>query len=118
MYGSSVTGEQAGVVHLDHGRNDRFLFCENGVSQQVYADRSRLGRIRGGKIGAELNYAGYDALMISGKAKNLSIIHLNPDRVQIIETPELKGAGSFASESRIKKLIGDDQAKVLTIGPA
>lgn len=72
----------------------------------------------GGIIGAELKYAGYDALVISGKAKNLSMIYLNPDRVEIIDIPELKGAGSFATESRGKKVIGDDQAKVLTIGPA
>jgi aldehyde:ferredoxin oxidoreductase len=72
----------------------------------------------GGRIGAELKYAGYDALVISGKAKNLSIIYLNPDGVEIRETPELKGAGSFATESRVKKVIGEDQAKVLTIGPA
>jgi aldehyde:ferredoxin oxidoreductase len=72
----------------------------------------------GGRIGAELKYAGYDALVISGKAKNLSTIYINPDGVQIIEVPELKGAGSFATESRIKQLVGDDQAKVLTIGPA
>jgi aldehyde:ferredoxin oxidoreductase len=72
----------------------------------------------GGGIGAELKYAGYDAVILSGKANRLSIIYLSPDGVRILETPELKGVGSFDTESRVKETIGDDQTKVLTIGPA
>jgi len=72
----------------------------------------------GGRIGAELKYAGYDAVVITGKAKSLSIIALSPDGVRIIETPELKGTGSFATESRVKEVIGEKEASVLAIGPA
>ena len=72
----------------------------------------------GGRIGAELKYAGYDALVIGGAAKNLSMIYLDPDGAEIREIPELEGAGSFATESRVKEVLGDDQVKVLAIGPA
>jgi aldehyde:ferredoxin oxidoreductase len=72
----------------------------------------------GGHIGAELKYAGYDAVSVVGRAINLSYLYIDPDRVEIRDAQELKGLGAFASETRIKQLVGDDQVKVLTIGPA
>jgi len=72
----------------------------------------------GGHIGAELKYAGYDAVVISGRAKDLSYLYIDPDRPEICEAESLKGLGAFATEAEIKRLVGDEQAKVLTIGPA
>jgi aldehyde:ferredoxin oxidoreductase len=72
----------------------------------------------GGHIGAELKYAGYDAVSITGRAKNLQYLYIDPDRVELRDAVELKGLGAFASETRIKQIIGDDQVKILTIGPA
>ncbi len=72
----------------------------------------------GGHIGAELKYAGYDALSITGRAKSLKFLYIDPDRVEIRDAEELKGLGAFATEARIKERVGDKQVKVLTIGPA
>jgi len=72
----------------------------------------------GGHIGAELKYAGYDAVMISGKAAELSYLHIDPDNKEIIAIPEFKGLGTFDTEDDLKKLRGDDKLKVLAIGPA
>jgi aldehyde:ferredoxin oxidoreductase len=46
------------------------------------------------------------------------MIYLDPHGAEIREIPELEGAGSFATESRVKEVLGDDQVKVLAIGPA
>ncbi|MBN2552053.1 MAG: hypothetical protein JXB06_04760, partial [Spirochaetales bacterium] len=72
----------------------------------------------GGHIGAELKYAGYDGVVVSGRAKNLQYLYIDPDRVELRDAGQLKGLGAFAAESRIKQMIGDDQVKILTIGPA
>jgi aldehyde:ferredoxin oxidoreductase len=72
----------------------------------------------GGHIGAELKYAGYDGVTITGRAKNLQYLYIDPDRVELRDAEQLKGLGAFASETKIKQMIGDDQVKILTIGPA
>ncbi len=72
----------------------------------------------GGHIGSELKYAGYDAVTFSGRAKTLCYLYIDPDRVEIRDAEDLKGVGAFEAETRIKKDVGDDQVKVLTIGPA
>ena len=72
----------------------------------------------GGHIGAELKYAGYDGVTITGRAKDLQYLYIDPDRAELRDAEELKGLGAFASETRIKQIIGDDKVKILTIGPA
>jgi aldehyde:ferredoxin oxidoreductase len=72
----------------------------------------------GGHIGAELKYAGYDAVTITGRAKNVKYLYIDPDRAELRDAEELKGLGAFAAETRLKQMIGDDQVKILTIGPA
>ncbi|WP_457551124.1 aldehyde ferredoxin oxidoreductase family protein [Desulfobacula sp.] len=72
----------------------------------------------GGHIGAELKYAGYDAVMITGKAASLSYLYIDPDKVEIQSVPELKGMGTFKADETLKEMIGDDQVKLLINGPA
>ena len=72
----------------------------------------------GGHIGAELKYAGYDAVVIAGKADKLSYLYIDPEKVEIKTVEQLKGIGSFDTEAGIKKLTGDDRVKILAIGPA
>jgi aldehyde:ferredoxin oxidoreductase len=72
----------------------------------------------GGHIGAELKYAGYDAITITGRAKNLQYLYIDPHRAELRDAGQLKGLGAFAAETRLKQMIGDDQVKILTIGPA
>ncbi len=72
----------------------------------------------GGHIGAELKYAGFDAVLITGKARELSYLYIDPEKQTICSIPELKGIGSFDTESEVKKKVGDKNVKILTIGPA
>jgi aldehyde:ferredoxin oxidoreductase len=72
----------------------------------------------GGHIGGELKYAGYDAVVIRGKAEKLSYLYIDPDRIEIRDAEELATVGTFATESRLKQSIGDDQVKIMAIGPA
>jgi len=71
----------------------------------------------GGHIGAELKYAGYDAVAIKGRADKLSYLYISPDKAEIRECEDLKGAGSFKTEEELKKRNKDDNLKILAIGP-
>jgi aldehyde:ferredoxin oxidoreductase len=71
----------------------------------------------GGHLGAELKYAGYDAVVISGRAESLCYLYIDPDKAEIRDAAVLKGLGSFAAEARIKELVADDEVKIMTIGP-
>lgn len=72
----------------------------------------------GGHIGAELKFAGFDAVSIGGRAEKLSILVITPDGVEIREAEELTGKGTFETEEKVKEMINRPQAKVLAIGPA
>ena len=72
----------------------------------------------GGHAGAELKYAGYDALVVKGKAERLSYIYLDPDKTEIREAGSLKGCGTFETDKKIKEELNDDQVKILAVGPA
>ena len=72
----------------------------------------------GGHIGAELKYAGYDAVVITGKAKELSYIYIDPDRVEVKGLQDLAGAGCFETEDQLKARLEDDDLKIFAIGPA
>lgn len=72
----------------------------------------------GGHAGAELKYAGYDALSIRGKAASLSYIYIDPDRTEIRDASFLRGLGTFRTDEVLKEKLQDEDLKILAIGPA
>ena len=72
----------------------------------------------GGHAGAELKYAGYDALIVKGKADSLSYIYIDPEKVEIREASFLQGKGTFDTDALIKDNLSDEKCKILAVGPA
>ncbi len=72
----------------------------------------------GGHTGAELKYAGYDAVDITGKADKLSYLYITDKKVEIRDADFLKGMGTFDVDAKLKEEIGDEEMKILAIGPA
>jgi len=72
----------------------------------------------GGTIGAEIKYAGYDAIMVKGKANHLVYLHITPDKTEIKDAEFLRGKGTRQTELLLKKELQDEEVKVLDIGPA
>ncbi|AVX21485.1 aldehyde ferredoxin oxidoreductase family protein [Carboxydocella thermautotrophica] len=72
----------------------------------------------GGFWGAELKFAGYDMVIVEGKAAQPVYIYIKDDQVEI--RPADKYWGKLVSETTDGLLAeaGDDKARVLTIGPA
>jgi len=77
-----------------------------------YADSNMGGHFR-----PQMKYAGYDVLVITGKAERPSYLFINDDTVEIRPAAEYWGQGSITAEKNFKDHLGDDY-QVITIGPA
>jgi len=72
----------------------------------------------GGAFGPELKLAGYDGIIIKGRADSLTWLNIADDRVTLETDPSLAGKGIFDTEVRLKEAAGSAEAKTLCIGPA
>lgn len=72
----------------------------------------------GSALGAEIKYAGYDVIVIEGKAKEPSYLWIDDDYVELKTAKHLWGKTTTETEKIIKKEIGDPDVPVVTIGPA
>ncbi|CDF57644.1 aldehyde ferredoxin oxidoreductase family protein [Thermobrachium celere] len=71
----------------------------------------------GGFFGAELKSAGYDVIIIEGKAKSPVYISIEDDSVEIKDASHLWGRVVSETTDELKK-VSKEKAKVLCIGPA
>jgi aldehyde:ferredoxin oxidoreductase len=71
----------------------------------------------GTNFGPELKYAGYDRLIISGKAKTPKYLFIEDDKVELRDASHLWGKGVFDTILTLKEEI-DEEIKVAAIGPA
>ena len=60
----------------------------------------------GGHWGPELKYAGYDAIIIQGKAAKPSWLYINDDVVEIRDAGNMWGNGIFRTTSDIQDIMG------------
>jgi aldehyde:ferredoxin oxidoreductase len=86
----------------------------------VVAAKSPLtGGYGDGSIGStatvQMRRAGYDALVVEGKAEKPMFLLVQGDRAELLDAEELWGLNAFQTESRIKQLYGR-RAGVLSIG--
>lgn len=72
----------------------------------------------GGFFGPELKYAGYDRVVIRGKAPDLVYLWIHNDRVEIRDASHLKGKGCTETGDLIKQELKDDKIQVAAIGLA
>jgi len=72
----------------------------------------------GGQFPAELKFAGYDNLIIKGKADAPVYLLINDDKVEIKDASHLWGLDTYETQARIKGESGDPDTQVVCIGPA
>ena len=73
----------------------------------------------GGDFGPEIKYAGYDHIVISGRAKKPVYLWIDDDKVEIRDASRLWGKTVFEADSAVRMDdIGDMDVKTLIIGPA
>lgn len=71
----------------------------------------------GGFFGHRLKGAGFDALVVTGRAETLSVLAVDPSGVRILPSPELKGLGNSATRRALAASLGPGYLP-LTVGPA
>jgi aldehyde:ferredoxin oxidoreductase len=71
----------------------------------------------GGFWGAEMKFAGYDAIVLEGKAAKPTSIYIVDDKVEFRDASNLWGKTTIETTNEVMK-NAPDKAKVLCIGPA
>lgn len=71
----------------------------------------------GGHWGAELKHAGWDSIIIQGKAADPVYLYINDATVEIRDARRLWGQGNFRTTAELCAEVGSD-AKIISIGPA
>jgi len=76
-----------------------------------------LDSLSGGFFGPELKMAGYDAIILKGKAKKPVILVINDEKVTIEDAKDLWGKDTFEAQELIRKKYGESY-QISLIGPA
>ena len=72
----------------------------------------------GGSWGAELKYAGFDNIIIQGKAERPVYLYVTDGRAEIREAGWLRGKTTYETENLLRQEIGDERIEIAAIGPA
>ncbi len=72
----------------------------------------------GGQFGAEMKFAGYDNVIITGRAERPAYVYIRNDKVHFREAAELWGVDTWETDVLIKRKEKDGGIKTLTIGKA
>ena len=72
----------------------------------------------GGFWAPELNYAGYDKVILRGKSPDLVYLWINNDKVEIRDASHLRGKGAGETAELIRKELKEPKAQVAAIGLA
>ncbi len=74
--------------------------------------------VMGGFFAPEMKYAGYDKIVIAGKASDLVYLWINNDKVEIRDAAHLRGKGCHETAELIRKELKQERAQVAAIGIA
>jgi aldehyde:ferredoxin oxidoreductase len=101
LHGTPVPGANRTVVNTFSPQTDRF-------SHSLF----------GGFFGPELKHAGYDKIIIRGKAPDLVYLRIHNDSVEIRDAGHLRGLGALETAARIKEELKAPDIQVAAIGLA
>lgn len=71
----------------------------------------------GGHFGPALKHAGYDMMILTGKAEKPSLLIIEDDKIEVRDASQYWGMGSLTAEKKLKQDLGED-FQIMTIGPA
>lgn len=72
----------------------------------------------GGHFGPELKYAGFDHIVITGKAENPAYLWIHDGEVEIKDASSIWGKTTYETEATLRRELGDERVQVASIGPA
>jgi aldehyde:ferredoxin oxidoreductase len=71
-----------------------------------------------GFFGPDFKRAGYDAIIITGKAPKLSYLWIDDDNVQVMNAEHMTGKSPYETDMQIREELGDYYIRVSAIGEA
>ncbi len=92
---------------------DRYLIVTKSPATGLFVDT-----YAGSAFGPELKFAGYDFIIIEGKASSPVYLWIKNRRVEIRSASHLWGKLTWETETLLKEEVGDESAHVSLIGPA
>ncbi len=105
-----TTGPLTGTAAPTGGRY--MVVCKSPLTGLIACSNS------GGNFGAELKAAGYDMVIVQGKADEPVYLAINDNQVEIKPASHLWGLDTHATTDKLLEEFGDNRAKVACIGPA
>jgi aldehyde:ferredoxin oxidoreductase len=72
----------------------------------------------GGFFASELKYAGYDHIVITGKAQDPVFVWITDDQVEIRDVSSVWGEDTYTAPSLIREEVNNPEAKIVCIGQA
>lgn len=72
----------------------------------------------GGHFGPELKAAGFDLIIIEGISSSPVVLFIENDVVRFIDATALWGMEVYETERAVRKLTGNSEVRILSIGPA
>ena len=92
----------------------RFTVCAKSPATGLWGESNC-----GGFFGPELRFAGYDGLLITGRASSPAYIWIHNDHIEIRPAAHLWGqTDTYATQDALKAEVGEKLARVLCIGAA
>ncbi|MBT5435897.1 MAG: aldehyde ferredoxin oxidoreductase family protein [Alphaproteobacteria bacterium] len=105
-----ATGPLNGTMASTSGRYA--VICKSPLTDGIGDSNS------GGKFGAFLKYAGYDLLLVEGRADKPVYLHIDDDNIEILPADEIWGTTVWNTEDWIKTKHQNPQLKIASIGQA
>jgi aldehyde:ferredoxin oxidoreductase len=102
------------LVGTNFPGSSRFFLCARSPLTGIWGESAC-----GGFFGAELKKAGFDGVIINGKAPKPAYILIEDGQVMISDAADLWGRDTYRTVDELKKRhAGKSAARVLAIGPA
>lgn len=100
-----------GGTALGGGSKSRWTF--KGPACGLFADSTS-----GGAFGPQMRWAGYDHLVVTGRARNPVYIWIDDDVVELRDASHLWGRTVRETDDMIKRELGDGEIETACTGPA
>lgn len=105
-----ATGPLTGTLAPTSGRH--CVITKSPLTGTIFDSNS------GGYWGAELKFAGVDAIVVKGRAERPVYLWIHDGEAELRDASDLWGMGVHATTDAILKQVGDSRARVACIGPA
>lgn len=105
-----ATGPLTGTMASTGGRYS--VVCKGALTNAIACSNS------GGLFGAELKFAGYDMIIIEGRAAEAVYLFIQDEHAELLPATGLWGRTIWEVEPAIRTRHQDSQIKVASIGPA